>query len=182
MSTVVEHVARLVAPILADLGVELYDLEHTGPVLKVVVDRPGGVDLDTLAEVTRNVSRALDHDDPMPGRYTLEVTSPGLERTLRTPTHFARAVGEKVALRTLPGVEGERRVAGVLVSAGDDGVVVSGAEGERRLAYDEIERARTVFEWGPAPKPGASRRRAPRADATSEAREEEESEEEARAR
>src|SRR5215213_3783109 len=56
MSTVVEYVTELVAPILTDLGVELYDLEHTGPVLKVVVDRAGGIDLEALAEVTRNIS------------------------------------------------------------------------------------------------------------------------------
>jgi len=154
MSTVVERVTELVAPILADLGLELYDIEHGGATLKVVVDRAGGIDLDSLAEVTRNVSRELDHADPIPGRYTLEVTSPGLERNLRTPVHFARAVGEMVAIRTHPNVEGERRVTGRLRVADAEGIVVAVEdESERRLRYDEIERARTVFEWGPAPKP-----------------------------
>src|SRR5262245_45811835 len=99
MSTI-ERVTELVAPILADFGLELYDLEHTGGVLKVTVDRAGGVDLDALAAVTRNVSRELDHADPIPGHYTLEITSPGLERVLRTPAHFAGAVGSKVNVRT----------------------------------------------------------------------------------
>jgi len=155
MTTAVERVAELVAPIVADFGLELYDLEHAGGVLKVTVDREGGVDLDAIAAVTRNVSRELDHADPIPGRYTLEVTSPGLERPLRTPDHFTRAIGAKVNVRTLPGVEGDRRVTGVLTAADTDGFVVQPeGEPERRLRYDDIERARTVFEWVRGEKPG----------------------------
>jgi len=104
------------------------------------------------------VSSALDAHDPMPGsRYTLEVTSPGVERPLRTPSQFARAVGETVSVRTRSGGPGERRLAGVLVAADEDGFVLTGTElgaDGRRFAYDEIERARTVFEWGPAARPG----------------------------
>jgi ribosome maturation factor RimP len=152
--TVVERVRAAVSPLLADLGLEVYDVEHAGGTLRITVDREGGVDLDTIALATRIVSRELDHTDPMPGRYTLEVTSPGLERNLRTPAHFERAVGTVVNVRTHPDVEGERRVRGELVVADDDGVTVRQDDGvERRLRYDEIERARTVFEWGPTPRP-----------------------------
>ena len=150
-----ETVTALVAPILADFGLELYDVEHAGGVVKVTVDRAGGVDLDSLAAVTRSVSRELDHVDPIPGHYTLEVTSPGLERNLRTPAHFGRAVGTKVNVRTRPGVEGDRRSTGVLVAAEADAVVVHTDDGaDRRLRYDEIERARTVFDWVRGEKPG----------------------------
>jgi ribosome maturation factor RimP len=90
------------------------------------------------------VSRALDDADPIGHRYTLEVTSPGLERSLRTPEQFARAVGEVVRVKTRSDVEGERRVEGVLSAADTDGITVA----ERTLGYHEIERARTVFEWG----------------------------------
>jgi ribosome maturation factor RimP len=152
--TVVERVHQLVAPVLGDLGLDLYDLDYVGGTLRVTVDRSGGVDLDTIALATRLISRELDHADPVPGRYTLEVTSPGLERPLRTPRHFAAAVGTTVAIRTHPEVEGERRVQGVVAAADDDGVVVRTESGvERRLAYEEIERARTVFEWGATPRP-----------------------------
>jgi ribosome maturation factor RimP len=157
-----EQVRRAVTPVVADLGLDLYDLEHAGGTLRITVDRVGGVDLETLALVTRLVSRELDDADPIPGRYTLEVTSPGLERALRTPGHFAAAVGTEIAVRTAPGVEGDRRVHGVLESADDDGVVVAG----RRLRYDEIERARTVFVWGAPAKPSPSRGR-PNRTATS---------------
>lgn len=151
---VTARVSRLVEPLLAARGLELADLEHKPGFLRVTVDRPGGVDLDTIAEVTRSLSTALDRDDPFPGKYLLEVTSPGVERPLRTPEQFRRAVGQEVAVRTHPGVEGERRVQGVLEAADDEGIVVAG----RRLAHDEVERARTVFTWGPSPKPGKGRK------------------------
>ncbi len=80
-----------------------------GGVLAVTVDRAGGVDLDALTTANRAVSRALDELDPIPGRYSLEVSSPGLERPLRTPAHFARAIGETITVKTRPQVPGERR-------------------------------------------------------------------------
>jgi ribosome maturation factor RimP len=163
--TVAERVRDLVQPLLADRDLDLYDVELAGPVLRVVVDRPEGLDLDALSDATRAVSRALDEADPIPGHYTLEVTSPGLERALRTPQHFARAVGETIRVRTVPGAAGdERRVVGVLSAADDDGITVrtgtddAGAPVERGLTYAEVERARTVFEWGPGDKPGKARR------------------------
>lgn len=162
--TVADRVRDLVLPLLADRDLDLYDVEVAGPVLKVVVDRPAGLDLQVLSDATRAVSRALDEADPIAGTYTLEVTSPGLERRLRTPAHFARAVGETVKVKLVAGVADDRRLAGLLVAADDDGITVrtgdddEGAPVERRVAYTDIDRARTVFEWGPGDKPGRSRR------------------------
>jgi ribosome maturation factor RimP len=117
------------------------------------VQRAGGVDVDEVASLTRAVSRALDEADPIDSRYTLEVSTPGLERTLRTPQHFAGAVGETARIRLRPEVEGDRRVEGVVTGADDDGVTVRvDDETERHLRYDEIDRARTVFVWGPPAK------------------------------
>jgi ribosome maturation factor RimP len=153
--TLVDSVTEAVAPVVSSLGVELVDVEHLGGVLRLVVDEPGGIGLDRIAEVTRAASRALDLADPLPGRYTLEVSSPGLERPLRTPAQFARAVGQKVAVRARPTFEGERRITGVLVDATDEQVVVrTDAGDEVTVPYGEVDRARTVFEYGPAPKPG----------------------------
>ena len=148
--TVSDRVRDVVGAPLEISGLELVDVEHTGTLLRVTVDRPGGVDLDAISDASRLVSEALDRTDVVPGRYVLEVSSPGVERPLRTPAHFRRFVGTRVAVRTRPETQGERRVEGELESADDQGVVVAG----RRLAYDEIERARTVFVWGPAAKPG----------------------------
>ena len=159
MESTVERVRAVVEPVVAAADLELYDVELAAPILRVLVDKAGGVDLAVLGEVTRAVSEALDADDPVPGRYTLEVSSPGLERKLRTPAHFAAAVGKKVRVRTLAGTEGDRRVEGTLTAADDDGVTVETPEGDRRIAHDEVERAKTVFEWGPTPPPGGGRQR-----------------------
>ena len=151
----------MVAPIVADLQLDLYDLEFRGGTLRVTIDTPpgspGGVDLDTIALVTRLISRDLDHDDPVPGHYTLEVTSPGLERTLRTPAHFQREVGKTVALRLRD--IGRRRAP----RAGRDRVAdrrrrhrcasTTPSSTERVAPYDQIDRARTVFVWGERPSP-----------------------------
>lgn len=143
--------ALLLAP-LEQQGLELFDVEWVGGLLRVSVDRPGGVDLDALSVASSTVSDVLDaaHPDPVPGHYVLEVSSPGLERPLRTPAHWRRFVGTIVSVKTKPEVEGERRFTGALEVADDDGVVVAG----RHLSYPQVEWARTVFEWGPAPKPG----------------------------
>ena len=148
-----ERVRALVAPSLEDVGLELFDVELAGNVLRVMVDRDGGVDLDAVAEATQRVSAVLDHhDDVLPGRYLLEVSSPGIERPLRTPAHFRRAVGSQVAIKLRPEVAGEsgaeRRVEGALEAAGDQAVTVGG----RSIPYADIERARTKFVW-PQPQP-----------------------------
>ncbi len=136
------------------LGLELVDLELRPGLLRVVVDREGGVDLDSVSEATRQLSGLLDRHDPMPGqRYTLEVSSPGLERPLRTPEQFARAVGEQVMVRTQPDSGLERACKGNSSRSDDQALTVSGEglpEGGLRIAYTDVERARTVFEWGPA--------------------------------
>jgi ribosome maturation factor RimP len=106
------------------------------------------------------VSAALDRIDPLPGRYTLEVSSPGVERRLRRPEHFTRAIGETVSVRLVEGAGEVRRLQGRLTAADADGVEVEGPDlpgGAARIPYNEIDRARTVFEWGAKPAPSPSR-------------------------
>jgi len=156
--TTADRLRELIDPIVADLGVDLFDLEYGGSQLKVTLDRAGGIDMQAVAAATRAISRALDDADPIPGTYTLEVSSPGLERPLRTPAHFAWAVDRQVSIKTTPDFDGERRLTGTVRAASDDEVVVALDEPpghETRLAYDDIEKARTVFEWGAEPKPGS---------------------------
>ncbi len=150
MSTALQ-VEHLVTPLLQEAGLSLYDLELAGGVLRVLVDRDGGADIDALSEVARRLSRALDEHDPIQGRYTLEVSTPGLERPLRIAAHFRGALGSEVKVKTRPGAEGDRRVEGTLTAVDDDAVTVTTADGvPRTVRIDEIERARTVFVWGPA--------------------------------
>jgi ribosome maturation factor RimP len=175
--TVLERVRTLVSPIVADLGLDLYDCEFAGGTLRVVVDTPagstGGVDLEQLSLVTRLVSRELDHSDPVPGRYTLEVSSPGLERSLKRAEHFQREIGKVISVRLHAPVDGRRRLEGPLLDADARRIVVRTETGDVDVSLDLIERARTVFVWGPSPKPGgpsAGRRSTPSPSTTEASR------------
>jgi ribosome maturation factor RimP len=153
MSTT-DRVRDLIVPLVEQAGLDLYDLDLNGGILQVLVDRAGGADIDAIATLARTISRTLDEHDPIAGHYTLEVGTPGLERPLRTPDHFARAVGMTVKVKTKPGTEGERRLDGTITAADETTVTVQSSDGtQRTLHHDEIERARTTFEWGAAPKP-----------------------------
>ncbi len=164
-SPVLARVRELAAPVASDLGLEIYDVEHRGGTLRVTLDTPAGsasgVTLDRLALASRLVSRELDEHDPVPGRYTLEVTSPGVERSLRTPAHFQREVGKVVAVRLADVGHEERRITGTLVAADERTATfsVDGPDGpvERVIALEQIDRARTVFVWAASPKPTGAR-------------------------
>jgi ribosome maturation factor RimP len=158
-----DRVRTIVDPIASDLGLDLYDVERRGATMRVTLDTPpgadGGITLDTLALATRIISRELDHVDPIPGRYTLEVTSPGLERQLRRPEHFRREVGKEVLFRLRDVAGDDRRVRGTLVAADDSTATVRVESGEERVVdLTAVDTARTVFEWGPGPKPGKGSR------------------------
>jgi ribosome maturation factor RimP len=144
---VASRVSELVEPLLVARGAQLYDVVLGGATLQVLVG--GNVDLETLADITRDVSQVLDEADPMPDHYTLEVSSPGLERTLRTPAHYLGAIGESVKVKTTSSNE-VRRIDGVLTAADDEGFVVDTGSDSRRFSYGDVERARTVFVWGAA--------------------------------
>ena len=158
MAATVERLWAIIEPYLAAEGIELDDVELLGgtgaPLVRVTVDAPDGVDVDRLAELSRGIGRLLDAEDPVAGPYTLEVSSPGLERKLRRPRHYEKSVGREVKVKTFGPVAGERVHRGRLVAADDDPDVV-GVEGEeRRFAYDDVASARTVFVWEKAAKPG----------------------------
>jgi ribosome maturation factor RimP len=159
---VIRRLRDLVEPIASDLGLEIYDVEQRGGTMRVTLDTPpgspGSVDLDQLALATRLISRQLDHEDPVPGKYTLEVTSPGVERALRTPAHFQREVGKTINIRLADVESDQRRLEGVLVAADDATATIRVVTGDdivdRVVDLASVDRARTVFEWGPQPKPG----------------------------
>lgn len=147
-----DRLHQVVDPVIADLGLELVDLVYGGGRLKITVDHPDGLGSDLLARATRLVGHELDLADPISGSYTLEVTSPGVERPLRTPAHYRRAIGEQVALKLRPNPENLRRVKGELVAADDQTctIAVSGdadEDSECRVEYDQIAKAKTVFDW-----------------------------------
>jgi ribosome maturation factor RimP len=170
-----EGVRLLAEPALAAAGLETWDVEIGRGVLRVMVDKPGGVDLETLTRASGIVSGLIDeHPEVAPeGSYQLEVSSPGVERTLRTPDQFRRYVGADVNIKTAVPVAGARRHRGRLGSVAEHEIELrpeDRPEGEPiRIAFDQIERARTVLVWAPAPAPAArrqGRKAATRASAT----------------
>jgi ribosome maturation factor RimP len=158
-------------PVLRERLYELVDVEvdggAAGTVVRILLDRtddhPLGrrIDLEGVAEATRVVDAHLESIDPIEQAFTLEVSSPGLERPLRTPAHFTRYVGAEISVKTIAGTPGDRRIQGILESAdpdfGPDSGPDSGAPGitldGRSIPYSAIERARTVFRWGEEERP-----------------------------
>ncbi|SRR6266511_4362192 len=152
-------VEALVRPVVEASGLELVEAafrrEGRNRVLRVTVDREGGVDLDAISEASERISRRLDLEDFGPAHYTLEVSSPGVERPLRTAREFERHVGTKVRVRTTTLVEGARTHTGTLMAADGEAITVATEEGEHRIPLAEVSSARTLFEWGPtAPRKG----------------------------
>lgn len=144
--------------LLSPLGLDLYDLEMVKGTLNVIVTKEGGVDLESLTKANRTISEWLDAHDPISGRYTLDVSSPGLERKLRTPEHFATTVGEVVTLREIRSGEPTRRLEGTVLKADKKSVTLKDLEhGEVTVQIADVERARTVFKWGAEAKPTPSR-------------------------
>jgi len=164
-----EQLRALVEPVVLGLGLALYDVEISGSgratVVRVLVDAPGGVDLDAVARATEAISPVLDAPPAstwLTGSYALEVSSPGLERPLRTPAHFRSAAGEAVSVKFRIGDAPARRERGTVEAADDDGFdLVLGDGARERIAYAEVLQARTVFEWGPT-APSRDQRERPR--------------------
>jgi ribosome maturation factor RimP len=140
----------LVAPVVEAAGLDLVDVElrreEKRRVLRVTVDREGGLDLDTIAEVSERVSRRLDVEGFDPGPYSLEVSSPGVERPLRRPSDFAGRVGQHVRIR-VESEAGRETLTGTLVAAGEETATIDTPSGERTVRYEDISSARLVVDW-----------------------------------
>jgi ribosome maturation factor RimP len=132
-------------------GVELVLLEEIGgrrqKTLRLYIDHPGGVTHELCSRVSGAVGRALDEVDPIEGAYTLEVSSPGLERPLRKRSHFEAQVGKKVYVKTRMPVEGSKVWRGILREVGPDGIVVQDAAREARIPLVEIGSAHLIYEF-----------------------------------
>ena len=161
MGDVGERLWETLEPYLEAEGVELDDLDvrgrGNGRLVRVTVDAPEGVGVDRIAQLSRGVSRLLDEQDPVSGSYTLEVSSPGLERPLRRPSHFEKSVGREVDVKTVEPIDGAQRHRGVLERI-DDAVLSLVVDGtERAIPMDSVAQAKTVFRWEKSPKPGGKR-------------------------
>jgi ribosome maturation factor RimP len=144
-------VEALVRPVVEGAGLELFDVAYDRAggrrVLRVTVDREGGLDLDTIAATSDKIARRLDLEDFGEGRYELEVSSPGIEHPLRDRAHFERAVGSRVKVKTASAFDDARVHVGVLRSADDDELVIDVDGVTRTIPTVSITSARTVADW-----------------------------------
>jgi ribosome maturation factor RimP len=158
VTSAADRLWAVVEPYLSAEGVELDDLEIVGKapgvVVRVTLDAAEPMGVDQLADVSRRLSRLLDEEDPIASSYTLEVSSPGLERKLRRPRHYKKSVGRDVRVKSKVAVGGDHSHRGVLVEASDLDFVVEVDGTDRRIAYGDVISARTVFAWEKASKPG----------------------------
>ena len=165
MAVTQDALADTLAPMVSDLGLTLHDVEFQRNLIRVTLYESGGISIESLTAANRLISDYLDEHEPFEGRYTLEVSSPGVERKLRNERHFAAAIGEQIYVKTVPDVVAvpDRRIEGELIEAAHDGIVIAPADGEPvSLQYDQIDRARTIYDWGPTSKPSPSRGGTPR--------------------
>jgi ribosome maturation factor RimP len=145
-ATLRERLIALIEPLVGRLGYELVELEQTSgrgsAAVRLFIDSPEGVGLTDCERVSREVSALLDVEDPIPTAYTLEVSSPGFDRVLRTPAHFARFVGARIAVELAAPREGRRRYTGTLLTADEAGIALE-VDGQRvPVSFAEIGKAR----------------------------------------
>jgi ribosome maturation factor RimP len=142
-----DELAKLLEPAVERLGYELIDLEvRTGGngLVRLYIDKPDGIDLEDCEKVSLAVSALLDIEDPVPGNYNLEVSSPGLDRKLTKVEHFQRFTGETVKVQMRFPIEGRRRFRGTLVASDDENIVVEVDGESHSLPLKTIDTARLV--------------------------------------
>ena len=150
VGAVEQTLSELLTPVVAGLGLEFVGLEYAPQgaysLLRIYIDAPAGVTVEDCERVSHQVSGVLEVEDPIKSHYTLEVSSPGLDRPLFTPDHYARFAGERVKVRLRVPVEGRRNLTGVLTQVTDTGVTVDVEGVLVSVTFDQIDRARLVPE------------------------------------
>jgi ribosome maturation factor RimP len=153
MSTALAHeLIALLEPLAEQRGLEVVTVEIAGGtrsmVVRVYLDREGGIDIDTIARSNEWVSDALDGVRSLSGPYTLEVSSPGIDRVLRTMRDFERFAGRRAAVHASRPIEGRSRFTGELAGIDGDDVLIVIDQHEYRVPFTAIERARLKAEFG----------------------------------
>jgi ribosome maturation factor RimP len=148
---VVDAVAAVTAPLAESLGLEFVDAEYRKEggrwFLRVFIDKPEGVGLEDCEALSELLGRVLDEKDLIPHAYTLEVSSPGVERPLKKPADFKRFAGREVRIVTAAPLNGRRKFTGSITSAGEDAVFLLVDGVEVSIPYAAISRANLVFNW-----------------------------------
>ena len=158
-----EQLTELVAPAIADLGLECLGVEyspsHGNSLVRVYIDHAErAITVDDCEKVSRQVSALFDVNDPIEGRYTLEVSSPGLDRPLYTPAHFARFVGQVAKIELNLPLNGRRRFQGPILAVDGDTIRVEQDGVAADIAHGNVGKAKLVAEFEEKTKPGPGRK------------------------
>ena len=146
------QLGEMLEPGISSMGYELVGVEFQtggkgGGLLRIYIDSEQGITADDCQKVSYQVSGVLDVEDPIPGHYTLEISSPGLDRMLFRPQDFERFAGRLIKVRTTYPIEGRRKFKGRLTGMQGDNVVFEQDDMEISLPFDQIEQARLVPEY-----------------------------------
>jgi ribosome maturation factor RimP len=145
MKADIEKIEALVARVAQEEMVEVFDLDvvREGPrtLIRIFLDREGGIRLGECESFSRKIGAALDVDDPMPGPYVLEVSSPGINRKLTKPAHFAASAGKRVKVSLVEPVEGSRNYSGTLLRADGEGIELERDGRTFRFPYGAVRKA-----------------------------------------
>ncbi len=153
MDATVARIWQLAAPLAEKEAMEIVDIElrhegsRGGRVLRLYLDKEGGPNLEELSRISRQLSDLLDSEDAVEGAYTLEVSSPGINRPLRRPEHFRRVVGKKIRLRTRDLINGRRSFVGILEGVGGDEITVKQEGVQYRIPFSLIEKSNYEHDW-----------------------------------
>ncbi len=152
-----EQLRELLDPVCTDAGYELVEIEHkvggTGQTLRIYIDYPSGtektISFEDCETLSREVSAILDVEDPISSKYSLEVSSPGIDRPLRRPAHFRRFLGSNVKVALINGLEGRRNYKGVLISVADDdnSITIDVNDTHFDLPLADLSSARLIPDW-----------------------------------
>lgn len=147
MALTIPHIEELLLPGAEALGYELVAVEMSGgdiSIVRIYIDKEGGVGVDDCAKASRQFSAILDVEDPISNRYTLEVSSPGMDRPLAKPDHFRAVIGSDVKIKMTTLINGRRRFTGKLIEANNEFAVVEVDGEQTELPYTEMDRARLI--------------------------------------
>ena len=147
MPLTITRIEAILEPGAQALGFDIVAVEMAGgdrAILRVYIDKKGGVTIDDCAKASQQFSAILDVEDPISNRYTLEVSSPGLDRPLAKPSHFQAVVGQEVKLRMASSIEGRRRFKGHLLEANEESIRINVEGQELELAFVDMDKARLV--------------------------------------
>ncbi len=144
MANVAERVIPLIKDAVEDCGVKLWDVryikEGASRYLRIFIDKKGGIDIDDCTRVSHAVDPIIDEADPINESYYLEVCSPGLERELTRPEHFAEMTGQKIRVKLYKTIDGKKEFTGILKFAGDE-TVLETDDGEIKFLQKDISKA-----------------------------------------